>query len=251
MPVPADDNTSSVPQTIFATTHWSVVLAAGQAKSPVAHEALERLCRTYWYPLYALVRRRGYRPEDAQDLTQSFFARVLEKDLISRAMPGRGRFRSFLLTTLHNFLADEHDRMTAQKRGGSQRVISWDEMDPEARYALEPAGESTPDRLFERRWATTVLELAWKRLEEEYTASGDGALFDGLRKFNSVEESAPGYAQAGRDLGMPENTVKSHVLRLRRRYRELLREEIGQTVEDPSEIADEIRYLMQVLGTTE
>lgn len=248
MPVPADDNAKASAQGVFATTHWSVVLAAGHQSSPASQDALERLCQTYWYPLYAFVRRRGYRPEDAQDLTQSFFARVLERDLLRRASPERGRFRSFLLTSLQNFLADEYDRSTARKRGSGQPLISWDALDPEARYALEPAGESSPDRLFERRWATTVLELAWKRLENEYHAAGNRLLFDRLRQFNSVEQSPQGYKHVANELGMPENTVKSHVHRLRRRYRELLREEISQTVASPAELPDEIRYLLAVLG---
>ena len=233
---------------VFATTHWSVVLAAGQGDSPHAAAALEKLCRAYWYPLYAYVRRRGSGPEDAQDRTQSFFARLLEKDLLSRASPQRGRFRSFLLTALQNFLADEHDRAVAHKRGAGQPLISLDALDGEARYALEPADEVSPDKLFERRWATTVLEQAWTRLELEYAGEGKADLFRELRRFNSAQESAPGYAEAAGNLGLPENTVKSLVLRMRRRYRALLRVEIAHTVADPAEIDEEIRYLLRALG---
>jgi DNA-directed RNA polymerase specialized sigma24 family protein len=233
---------------VFATTHWSVVLAAGQSDSPHAAAALEKLCRAYWYPLYAYVRRRGSGPEDAQDRTQSFFARLLEKDLLSRASPQRGRFRSFLLTALQNFLADEHDRALAHKRGAGQPLISLDALDGEARYALEPADEVAPDKLFERRWATTVLEQAWTRLELEYAGEGKADLFRELRRFNSAQESAPGYAEAAANLGLPENTVKSLVLRMRRRYRVLLRVEIAHTVADPAEVDEEIRYLLRVLG---
>jgi RNA polymerase sigma factor (sigma-70 family) len=232
---------------VFATTHWSVVLAAGQKDSPHTAAALENLCRAYWYPLYAYVRRRGSSPEDAQDFTQSFFARLSERDLLSRASPQRGRFRSFLLTALQNFLADEHDRANARKRGAGQPLISLDALDGEARYALEPADDLSPDKLFERRWATTVLEQAWTSLEREYTAEGKADLFRELRRFNSASESAPGYAEAAGNLGLPENSVKSLVHRMRRRYRALLRAEIAHTVADPAEIDEEIRYLLRVL----
>jgi RNA polymerase sigma-70 factor (ECF subfamily) len=244
----ADPVLASANPGVFATTHWSVVLAAGQSDSPHAAAALEKLCRAYWYPLYAYVRRRGCSPEDAQDGTQSFFARLLERDLLSRASPQRGRFRSFLLTALQNFLADEHDRATARKRGAGQPLISLDALDAEARYALEPADEVSPDKLFERRWATTVLEQAWTHLETEYAGEGQAELFRELRRFNSAQENAPGYAEAAGNLGLPENTVKSLVHRMRRRYRALLRAEIAQTVADPAEIDEEIRYLLRVLG---
>ena len=223
------------------------MLAAGEPDSPRAVEALEKLCRAYWYPLYAYVRRRGYSPEDAQDGTQSFFARLLERDLLSRASPQRGRFRSFLLTALQNFLADEHDRATARKRGAGQPLISLDAFEGEARYALEPADNVSPDKLFERRWATTVLEQAWTSLEAEYVAEEKADLFRELRRFNSAQENAPGYAEAAGNLKLPENSVKSLVHRMRRRYRALLRAEITHTVADPAEIDEEIRYLLRVL----
>jgi RNA polymerase sigma-70 factor (ECF subfamily) len=235
---------------VFATTHWSVVLAVGQRDPAQAAAALERLCRAYWYPLYAYVRRRGYGPDDAQDLTQSFFARLLERDLLARASPERGRFRSFLLRTLQNFLADEHDRATARKRDPGQPLLAWDALDAEARYAIEPSEEASPDRLFERRWATTVLEQAWARLEAEYTDEGKTEVFRELRRFNSAEEQAPRYAEAAGKLGLPENTVKSLVHRLRRRYRALLRSEIAHTVAEPGEIDEEIRYLLRVLASS-
>jgi RNA polymerase sigma factor (sigma-70 family) len=243
------DAVSSQVRAQFHTTHWSVVLTAGRDDSQQATQALEKLCRTYWYPLYAYVRRRGCGPHDAQDLTQSFFARLLERDLLSRASPDRGRFRSFLLTTLQNFLADEHDRSVAQKRGTGQPSVSLDALDGEARYALEPAEAVSPDKLFERRWATTVLEQAWALMETEYAAEGKADLFRELRRFNSAQESAPGYAETAGKLGLPENTVKSLVHRMRRRYRTLLRAEIAHTVANPAEIDEEIRYLLRVLGT--
>ena len=224
------------------------MLAARQGDCLQAGPALEKLCRTYWYPLYAYVRRRGYGVEDAQDGTQSFFMRLLERDVLARASPDRGRFRSFLLTALKNFLADERDRAKAQKRGAGQPLVSLEALDGEARYALEPPDEISPDKLFERRWATTVLEQAWASLEAEYAAEGKADLFRELRRFNSAQESAPGYAEVAGKLGLPENTVKSLVLRMRRRYRALLRAEIGHTVSDPSEIDEEIRYLLGVLG---
>jgi RNA polymerase sigma-70 factor (ECF subfamily) len=233
---------------VFSTTHWSVVLSAGQGGTPEAAAALEDLCRTYWYPLYAYVRRRGYGPDDAQDWTQSFFARILERNLLTGASADRGRFRSFLLAMLQNFLADEHDRATARKRGAGQPSVSLDALDGEARYALEPCHDASPDKLFERRWATTVLEQAWLHLAEQYAAEGKTEIFRELRRFNSAQEGAPGYAESAAKLGMPENSIKSLVHRMRRRYRTLLRAEIAQTVADPAEIDEEIRYLLRVLG---
>jgi DNA-directed RNA polymerase specialized sigma24 family protein len=250
--VPSSDSDTDLPNGspgVFLTTHWSVVLSAGQKDTPEAARALEKLCRAYWYPLYAYVRRRGYGPDDAQDSTQSFFARVLERDLLSRASAERGRFRSFLLAMLQNFLADEHDRTLTRKRGAGQPAVSLDALDGEARYALEPRHDVSPDKLFERRWATTVLEQAWMRLEAQYAAEGKLDLFRELRRFNSIQESAPGYAESASKLGLPENTVKSLVHRMRRRYRTLLRAEIAQTVADPTEIDEEISYLLRVLGS--
>jgi DNA-directed RNA polymerase specialized sigma24 family protein len=244
----ADSDSASTSPGVFATTHWSVILAAGQTDSAHAAAALEKLCRAYWYPLYAYVRRRGYGQEDARDGTQSFFARLLERDILARASPQRGRFRSFLLTALQNFLADERDRAAAFKRGAGQPLISLDTMDGETRYAFEPADDVSPDKLFERRWATTVLEQAWTSLEAEYVVEGKADLFRELRRFNSAQESAPGYADAAGKLGLPENTVKSLVHRMRRRYRAILRAEIAHTVADPEEIDEEIRYLLRVLG---
>ena len=247
-PSDSEPNSLRVNAAQFTTTHWSVVLSAGQRDSPHAAAALEKLCRAYWYPLYAYVRRRGHSPEDAEDRTQSFFARLLEGNLLVRAAKERGRFRSFLLTALQNFLSDEHDRAIALKRGGGQPLISLDSLEGESRYALEPVDEVSPDKLFERRWATTVLEGAWTRLEAEYAADGKVDLFRELRRFNSARENAPAYAEAAGNLGLPENTVKSLVHRMRRRYRTLLRGEIAHTVVDPAEIDEEIRHLLRVLG---
>lgn len=223
-------------------------MAAGDKDSASALAALEELARAYWYPLYAYVRRRGYGPEDAQDWTQSFFVRLLQGNLLPLASPQRGQFRSFLLRALQNFLADQHDRATTLKRGSGKPLIALDALEGEARYALEPVDDASPDSLFERRWAATVLEGAWKRLEAQYGADGKSGLFRELRRFNSAEEDAPGYAEAAGHLGIPENTVKSLVHRLRRQYRSLLRSEIARTVSDPAEVDEEIHYLLRVLG---
>lgn len=231
----------------FATTHWSVVLAAGSSSSR-GQAALETLCRIYWYPLYAYVRRQGRNPHDAQDLTQAFFARLLERGLVKEADPARGRFRSFLLTSLQNFLADEWDKARAQKRGGGQAIISLDEPSAESRYQLEPVDESNAERIFDRRWALTLLEQALARLEAEYAGLGKGRLFDELHGLLLGEKRTLTYAQAGARLGMTEGAVKVAAHRLQRRYRELVRAEIANTVASPGEIDDELRHLFAVLS---
>ena len=249
MPFPSDSRTvvpASAAQ--FTTTHWSVVLAAGNTSSPDSSQALASLCQTYWYPLYACVRRLGRSPHDAQDLTQAFFARVLERSLVKEADPARGRFRSFLLTSLKNFLADEWDKAQAQKRGGGQPSFSWDEPSAETRYELEPAHEINAEKLFERRWALTLLEQALKRLEAEYAALGKQRLFDELHIVLLGEKGSLTYAEVGARLAMTEGTVKVAAHRLRRRYRELVRAEIAHTVASPGEIDDEIRHLFAALG---
>jgi RNA polymerase sigma-70 factor (ECF subfamily) len=168
---------------LFTTTHWSVVLAAGQNDSPLAVEALEKLCRMYWYPLYAYVRRRGYGPDDAEDLTQEFSARLLEKNGLARADRAKGRFRSFLLGALNHFLADEKDRAEAKKRGGGRTLISWDQQNAEERFGAEPMDELSPEKIFERRWALSVLEQAATRLRNEYDAAGQAQLFEQLKSY--------------------------------------------------------------------
>ena len=232
----------------FATTHWSLVLAAGSAESTQARAALEKLCRTYWYPLYAYIRRKGHRPPDAQDLTQAFFARLLERSLVKKADPVRGRFRTFLLTSLKNFLTDEWDKAHAQKRGGGLAVLSLDEPPAESRYQLEPADESSAERIFERRWAMTLLEQALARLEAEHAALGKRRLFDELHVILLGEKPTLTYADVGARLGMTEGAVKVALHRMRRRYRELTRAEIANTVASPGEIDEEIRYLFSVLS---
>jgi len=233
---------------IFATTHWSVVLAAKEGDSQSVQEALERLCRTYWYPLYAYVRRRGYSPEDAQDLTQSYFASLLEKKYLDRADRERGRFRTFLLSSLENFLNNEWDRASAQKRGGGQRNISWDEQDAEGRYRTEPADELTPERIFEKRWAATLLGLVLKKMREEFIVSGKAELFEAIKPHLWSEGPATSYSQLSIRLNMTVVAVKVTVHRLRHRYRDLLRAEIAHTVATPAEVDDEIRHLIKVMS---
>ena len=234
-------------QAWFATTHWSVVLAVGQSTEAQASAALEQLCRAYWYPLYAFVRQQGHGPDDAQDLTQGFFARLLEKDYLAGVGPAKGRFRSFLLTALKCYLADEHDKATAQKRGGGQSPISLDAPTAEERYRMEPVRDWSPEKLFDRHWAMTVLAQARERLREEYLAAGKGGLFEKLKAFYDQDETTISYTEAAAQLALPENTVKSHVHRLRRRYRQLLREEIAQTLSRPEDVEGEIRYLLEVV----
>jgi RNA polymerase sigma-70 factor (ECF subfamily) len=234
----------------FLTTQWSVVLAAGDAASSESAQALATLCELYWYPLYAFVRRRGYDPEAAQDLTQAFFVRVIEKAYLRDATPTRGRFRSFLLGSLKHFLANEWDHARALKRGGGAPMLSLDvELgEGETRYRLEPADDETPERLFERQWALTLLTRVVARLRDEWQQAGKGDRFDALRPALTGEPDAQTYAQVGERLGMSEGAVKVAVHRLRRRVRTLLQEEIARTVEDPGEVEDEISHLFEVLG---
>ena len=203
----------------FATTHWSAVLQAGGASSPAADGALAKLCGDYWYPLYVHVRRLGWGPEDAKDLTQEFFRRFLERKSIELADPERGRFRSFLLTSLKRFLADEWDKLRTQKRGGGQQVISWDSFDPEARYRHEPAEQLTPDRIYEKRWAGILLEGVLNHLRNEYQKAGRNGEFDQLKSFVWGEGHPGTYAEVAVRLKIEENAVKVAVHRLRKRLR--------------------------------
>lgn len=231
----------------FATTHWSIVLAAAHDSRPDAQAALATLCETYWYPLYAYVRRLGYKAEDAQDLTQGFFAALLEKQYVKAADRERGRFRSFLLTALKRFLSKEYDRAHAQKRGGKARPIALDWEAGESRYALEPSHDVTPEAIYQRRWALTVLDRVIVRLRQAYADAGKETVFDGVKAFLTGETGAPPYEQVACELGMSEGAVKVAVHRLRRRYRDLLRSEIAQTVADPEAVEDELKYLLAVL----
>jgi len=235
----------------FVTTHWSVVLAAGRRDSPASRRALATLCETYWYPLYAYIRRWGRTADDAQDLTQAFFAALLEKHYLEAANRERGRFRSFLLTAFNRFLSKERDRAMAKKRGGSRKTISLDAEAGESRYAQEPSHEWTPERIYERRWALTLLEQVMARLREQYAEAGRTALFERLKVFLAGETGAPPYRQVAAELGMTEGAVKVAVHRLRRKYREILRLEVAQTVADPQEVDDELRHLFAALGGDE
>lgn len=225
----------------FRTTHWSVVLTA-QRFTPDSEAALAKLCETYWYPLYAYVRRRGSSAEDAEDLTQSFFAAFLEKDYLARADPTRGRFRTFLLTAVENFLHNQWDRATALKRGGGKKVLSWDAQSAEERYLNEPVDNTTPETLFEKRWAATLLEQA------EFAATGRVQFFGQLRPYLWGDENSKPYADLGRQLNMSVSALKVAVHRLRRRYQDLLRLEIARTVADPAEVDDEIRHLIKIMS---
>jgi RNA polymerase sigma-70 factor (ECF subfamily) len=233
---------------VFATTRWSVVRAAGHANPTQARAALEKLCRTYWYPLYAYVRRRGHSPPDAQDLTQEFFAHLLERQSLALADPNLGRFRAFIVASLNHFLANEWKKAQAQKRGGGHQPFSLDWAAAEERYDLEPADRATPDAIFDKQWALTLLGEVLNRLEAEYQKAGKGEWFAALKQtLMGARESQP-YALLARQLGASEGAIKVAVHRLRKRYRELVREEIAGTLEHPDEIESEMRYLFGVLA---
>ena len=232
----------------FATTHWSVVIAAGGQDLPQRSEALEKLCRSYWYPLYAYIRGRGFGAEDAQDLTQEFFARLLKKNYPAQADRDKGKFRSFLLLTLNHFLADEYDRASARKRGGGQVFISLDQELAEGRYQREPADDLSPEKLFERRWARNILENALKRLRQEYGADNQLESSSVLKAFEPGEQTTLSYGVAAARLGISESALKSKIHRLRQRHRELVREEIAQTVCTSAEVEEELRHLLAVIS---
>jgi RNA polymerase sigma-70 factor (ECF subfamily) len=237
-----------IPAGVFATTHWSVIVCAGETESPLAAEALSRLCGVYWYPLYAYVRRQGHDPHEAQDLTQEFFARLLAKNFLRSLDRQKGKFRSFLLAAMEHFLAKEWRDSRRLKRGGGQTMISLDDQDAESRYLIEPVETMTAEKIYERRWAFTLLEQAIHRLREEFEAAGKRPLFDGLSGFLSGERTGSSYAEAGLKLDMTEGAVKVAVHRLRQRYGELVRMEIANTVSAPDEVDDELRHLMTALG---
>lgn len=234
---------------LFATTHWSLVLAAGeQHRSGHAREALTTLCETYWYPLYAFLRGRGHSPADAEDLTQAFFAMLLEKQIIRLADPARGRFRSFLLKTLQNFAANVHARNTAGKRGGGVAALPLDFDQAEGRLRLEPANDETPERTFDRRWALTLLDRAMSRLNDDAVQKNKYEQFEALKPFLTGDEPQLSYAQTASILGISEGAVKVAVHRLRRKFRDIVRDEIAQTVSSSAEIEDELRHLWSAVG---
>lgn len=232
----------------FATTHWSVVLSASRPESEHYQQALEALCRTYWFPLYAYLRRHGYDAHQAEDHTQAFLTGLLEKHGLRLAEPKRGKFRSFLLAALKHFIANERARDRAQKRGGGRKALSLDCENAEAQYALEPRDELSPEKLFERSWAMTVLDRAMTRLRTEASATNKQEQFDHLKIYLTATEDAAAYREAATKLKMTEGAVKVAVHRLRRRYRELLRDEIAQTVASEEQIDEEIRHLFDALA---
>jgi RNA polymerase sigma factor (sigma-70 family) len=255
--VPVDDRVTSLTSgggtgqnggAAFATTHWSVVLTA-QKRSPAADAALEKLCRTYWWPLYGFVRRSGYSPEEAQDLTQGFFALLLERRDLDVVRQEKGRLRSYLLVSLKNFLAKAKRHELAVKRGEGQALVPLDELVAREHADLEPADNLTADKIYERRWALTLLEQVLTRLESEYRSAGNEKLFDCLKEFLSDEPGRPSQAEVAAELGMTENAVKQAFHRMRQRYRQLLRDQIAQTVAVLGDVEDELRHFISVLQT--
>jgi DNA-directed RNA polymerase specialized sigma24 family protein len=233
---------------VFATTRWTVVLAAGRRSAPQADVALEELCRTYWYPLYVYVRRQTATREDAEDLTQSFFARFLEKNYLENLSSDKGKFRAFLLAALKHFLANEWDRANRQKRGGGALPLSLDLQDADTRYQINPADNLSPDKLYDRAWAVTLLERVIIRLRAENLSENKDRFFEHLKPFLMAGKGAIPYAQAAAALELTEGAVRVAVHRLRRRYRELLREEIAQTLSDPAQADEEIRALFSAFA---
>lgn len=245
--MPAGDaaGESPSPNSRFSPTHWSIVLSAGHRSSPDAQKALEELCCTYWYPLYAYLRRSGHGAPDAEDLIQSFFAHLLEHDWLATADPAKGRFRSFLLICLKRFVADQVQRARALKRGGGRVLLSLDDGVASDRYASERRDDLPPELAFDRRWALTLLEQAWDQLRGECEASGRLRLFEQLRSAQEGDQETPGYEALAASLNLTVPALKSAMFRLRARYRELLRRAVSQTVEDPRDVDDEIRYLLK------
>ena len=241
------DGAEDRPEPLFVTTHWSVVQAAGHGDPTRAHDALAHLCQAYWYPLYAYARRRGSSPQDAQDLTQEFFARLLQGNWVAQADPERGRFRSFLLSAMKHFMANEWNKARAQKRGGGQPLVSLNDDSAESRYRLEPADQATPESLFERGWALTLLDGVLALLEEEYHRAGKQAEMEAMRPALTTDGGAIDYAQMARQLDTTETAARVAVHRLRQRYRQLLRAEVAGTVASPEEVEAEMRHLFQAL----
>ena len=253
--VPADDQVTSLTgvepgawngAAAFTTTHWSVVLEA-QGESPAAQEALEKLCRIYWRPIFAFLRRQGIGPTEAEDLTQGFFAQLLERKSFDAVRKEKGRLRSYLLGALKYFVADEQRRAMAIKRGKGQRLISLEELRAEEQIEMEPADPVTAEMIYERRWALTVLERVLSRLKDEYRTAGNATLFDSLKQLLPDEPGAPSQAEIAGKLGMNENAIRQAFYRFRQRYQSLLREEIAHTVATPGDVEDELHHLIAVI----
>lgn len=232
----------------FHTTHWSVVLAARQADAPGARQAIEQLCRAYWYPLYAYLRREGWSEPDAEDLTQGFFAHLFEHQTLNRAAREKGRFRSFLLASLKYYVAGQRAREQRQKRGGGRTLVSLDAVSAEDRYRLEPRDDRTPDQLYERRWAMELLDRTLARLAREYGEGDRAKLFAALQPFLAAKQGGERYAAVAARFGRSEEAIKKTVQRMRLRYQALFRDEIAQTVSSPEEIDDELRHLCEVMS---
>jgi len=238
-----DSPSTNAPGDIFATTHWTVVLAAGKRHTPQSDGALEELCRSYWFPLYAYVRRRGHNKEDAEDLVQAFFARFLGKNYLAGLSAERGRFRAFLLASLKHFLANEWDKAQAQKRGGGAAHLSLDWQTADTKFQVAATAEPSPDKAFDREWALALLAKVIERLRAECAADGKAKLFEQLKIFLTAGKGALSHADAAKKLGMDETAVRVAVHRLRKRYRQLLRDEISQTLADESQVDEEMRAL--------
>jgi RNA polymerase sigma-70 factor (ECF subfamily) len=232
----------------FVTTHWSVVLKAGDGVSPLAAEALEQLCRHYWFPLYVYVRRQGFMPPEAQDITQGFFHQLIEKEFLKDVDPGKGRFRSFLLAAIKHYILNQRKHAGRLKRGGDQVMVPFDAGEAETRFRAEPATESTAERAFDRRWAMTVMELGLQRLGNEFVDAGKEPLFLALKKFVATEAEPGEYGELAPGLGLTKSGVGVAVHRLRQRYGELIRAEIANTVAQPLEVDEEMRYLLGLLA---
>jgi RNA polymerase sigma factor (sigma-70 family) len=231
----------------FVTTRWSLVLAAGGEESEGSRSAMTRLVETYWYPLYAFARRKGRGPDEACDLTQEFLLALLDRKFLGEADPQKGRFRTFILTAFGRFLVDEWRREHCEKRGGGRRILSLSSIEAEERYRFEPADPLTPEQIYERRWAMTILDVAMKRLEDETAAAGRQDLFAAVKPILTGEDDSNPYAALGARLGMKDGALRTAVHRLRRRFGALLRAEIAETIADPRDVDDELRYLFRLL----
>lgn len=251
MPLGREDPTSPAAPSkrrCFATTHWSVVLATRDIEPDRARQALEKLCTTYWYPVYACVRQHGRNHDDAEDLAQGFFERLLSREAFQHLEPTKGRVRAFLRVALERYLKETHQADHRQKRAGGKYHIHLDGLSGEVRYRYEPVEHCTPERLFERRWAMTLLDNALRRLKSEMAAAGNAVLFDQLKRAMMGDRSGRSYAEIGQSFGMSAGAVRLAVLRLRRRFARLCREEVAHTVDDPAEIEDELNYLLRALA---
>jgi RNA polymerase sigma factor (sigma-70 family) len=235
-------------QSEFTVTHWSMVLAAKDGNTADAAAALEKLCRTYWHPLYAFLRREGRNPHDAEDLTQGFFAHLLQRDFLENVGAQKGRFRSFLLAALKHFISDVWDKARAEKRGGGQILISLDDLNAEELYLIEPDATAPADKIFERRWAETLLAQALARLREEFAAAGKATEFDHLKIFLSTPTVGGAYDTVAAKLELPADTVAVKVHRLRQRYGELIRAEVAQTVASSADVEEELSHLFNAVG---